>query len=58
MPAIILALLPFPFFTLPEPRRDYREVLADIEKLQAAGVRDEAAYFKLANEIAGGVKDF
>lgn len=58
MPAILLALLPMPFFTLPVPRRPFAEVIADIERLEASGERNPAAYDRLAEEIAGGVYDF
>ena len=41
----------------PAPR-DYREVIRDIEKLRTAGVKDEAAYTKLADEIVRGIYNF
>lgn len=39
-------------------RRPYQEVICDIERLQASGKGTEAAFTKLASEIAGGVRDF
>lgn len=43
---------------VPVPRRDFRDVMADIEVLLEAGSKEEAQFLKLAKEIAGGVYDF